>query len=144
MLSNLQRVDTGHIPKLVEFLKYKRLNTSATLKCLYYLAKHTDNHKVRKASTLTVFRFNFDLLSIFVNSCYVELKEAIVRAGAVRRIVKLICRGDKGPDAMAVLLRLSKTEALREEIGKTKIAFFFWFLRSIMTTQTSRRKPNAC
>ncbi|KAL9349653.1 hypothetical protein Peur_056908 [Populus x canadensis] len=71
-------------------------------------------------STLTVFRFNFDLLSIFVNSCYVELKEAIVKAGAVRRIVKLICRGEKGPDAMAVLLRLSKTEALREETGKTK------------------------
>jgi len=73
-----------------------------------------------KASTLTVFRFNFDLLSIFVNSCYVELKEAIVKAGAVRRIVKLICRGEKGPDAIAVLLRLSKTEALREETGKTK------------------------
>jgi hypothetical protein len=50
----------------------------------------------------------------------VELKEAIVKAGAVRRIVKLICRGEKGPDAMAVLLRLSKTEALREETGKTK------------------------
>uniref|UniRef100_B9GYU9 RING-type E3 ubiquitin transferase n=1 Tax=Populus trichocarpa TaxID=3694 RepID=B9GYU9_POPTR len=84
------------------------------------ITKHCDNHKVRKASTLTIFRFNFDLLSIFVNSCYVELKEAIVKAGAVRRIVKLICRGEKGPDAMAVLLRLSKTEALREEIGKTK------------------------
>ncbi|KAG6783042.1 hypothetical protein POTOM_012473 [Populus tomentosa] len=62
----------GHVPKLVEFLKYKRPNTSATLKCVCYPAKHCDNHK-----------------------------EAIVRAGAVRRIVKLICRGEKGPDAMA-------------------------------------------
>ncbi|CAK7336018.1 unnamed protein product [Dovyalis caffra] len=81
----------GLVPKLVEFLKYKRLSTSATLKCLYYLAMHCDNHK-----------------------------EAMVEAGVVRCIVKLIYRGEKRPDAIAVLLELSKTETLTEKIGKTK------------------------
>lgn len=79
------------VPKLVEFLKHKRLDTSATLKCLYYLAKHCDNHK-----------------------------EVMVEAGVVRRIVKQIYRGEKGPDAIAVLLELSKKETLREKIGETK------------------------
>lgn len=81
----------GLVPKLVEFLKHKRLDTSATLKCLYYLAKHCDNHK-----------------------------EVMVEAGVVRRIVKQIYRGEKGPDAIAVLLELSKKETLREKIGETK------------------------
>ncbi|KAF9689044.1 hypothetical protein SADUNF_Sadunf01G0050900 [Salix dunnii] len=81
----------GLIPKLVEFLKYKRLNTSATLKCLYYLAKHCDDHK-----------------------------EVILEAGVGRRIVKQICRGEKGLDAIAVLLELSKQETLRDKIGATK------------------------
>ncbi|KAJ6712895.1 RING-TYPE E3 UBIQUITIN TRANSFERASE [Salix purpurea] len=81
----------GLIPKLVEFLKYKRLNTSATLKCLYYLAKHCDDHK-----------------------------EVIVEAGVGRRIVKQIYRGEKGLDAIAVLLELSKKETLRDKIGETE------------------------
>ncbi|KAL9414414.1 hypothetical protein AB3S75_042812 [Citrus x aurantiifolia] len=53
----------GLIPKLVEFLKDTRLSTEAILKCLYFLAKYSDIHK-----------------------------EAIVEAGAVRRIVKQICK----------------------------------------------------
>ncbi|KAJ6307759.1 hypothetical protein OIU76_017532 [Salix suchowensis] len=81
----------GLIPKLVEFLKYKRLNTSATLKCLYYLAKHCDDHK-----------------------------EVIVEAGVGRRIVKQIYRGEKGLDAIAVLLELSRKETLRDRIGETE------------------------
>ncbi|XP_021680470.2 U-box domain-containing protein 44 isoform X2 [Hevea brasiliensis] len=56
--------EQGLIPKLVEFLKDSRLNTMATLKCLYFLAKNCDNHK-----------------------------EAIVEAGVVRRIVKQIYTG---------------------------------------------------
>lgn len=37
----------GLIPKLVEFLKDTRLSTEAILKCLYFLAKYSDIHKVR-------------------------------------------------------------------------------------------------
>ncbi|KAF2288422.1 hypothetical protein GH714_007335 [Hevea brasiliensis] len=83
--------EQGLIPKLVEFLKDSRLNTMATLKCLYFLAKNCDNHK-----------------------------EAIVEAGVVRRIVKQIYTGERIPDAIAVLLELSNNETLREKIGSTK------------------------
>ncbi|KAJ9180489.1 hypothetical protein P3X46_008721 [Hevea brasiliensis] len=82
--------EQGLIPKLVEFLKDSRLNTMATLKCLYFLAKNCDNHK-----------------------------EAIVEAGVVRRIVKQIYTGERIPDAIAVLLELSNNETLREKIGST-------------------------
>jgi len=50
----------------------------------------------------------------------VELQEVMVEAGVVRRIVKQIYRGEKGPDAIAVLLELSKKETLREKIGEPK------------------------
>jgi hypothetical protein len=40
--------EEGLIPKLVEILKDKRLNSAAALKCLYYLAKYCDNHQVSK------------------------------------------------------------------------------------------------
>jgi hypothetical protein len=40
--------DEGLIPKLVEILKDKKLNSAAALKCLYYLSKYCDNHKVSK------------------------------------------------------------------------------------------------
>ena len=49
-----------------------------------------------------------------------ELQEVIVEAGVGRRIVKQICRGEKGLDAIAVLLELSKKETLRDKIGATK------------------------
>lgn len=38
--------EEGLIPRLVEFLKDSRLNTMATLKCLSFLAKNCDTHKV--------------------------------------------------------------------------------------------------
>ncbi|KDP23243.1 hypothetical protein JCGZ_23076 [Jatropha curcas] len=83
--------EKGLIPKLVELLKDTRLNTMTTLRCLYFLAKHCDNHK-----------------------------EAIVEAGVVRRIMKQICRGEIVLDAIAVLLELSNNEVIREKIGNTK------------------------
>uniref|UniRef100_A0A2N9FB18 U-box domain-containing protein n=1 Tax=Fagus sylvatica TaxID=28930 RepID=A0A2N9FB18_FAGSY len=83
--------EEGLIPKLVEILKDNRLNSAATLKCLYYLAKYCDHHK-----------------------------EAIVEAGAVRRIVKLIYKDGTEPDAIEILLELSKSETIAEKIGSTK------------------------
>lgn len=83
--------EEGLIPKLVEILKDNRLNSAATLKCLYYLAKYCDHHK-----------------------------EAIVEAGAVRRIVKLIYKDGTEPDAIEILLELSKRETIAEKIGSTK------------------------
>lgn len=48
----------GLIPKLVEFLKDTRLNTKATLICLYFLAKYSDIHKVRDVDFVqTLFIF---------------------------------------------------------------------------------------
>lgn len=38
----------------------------------------------------------------------------------VRCIVKQIYKGEKGPDAIAVLLELSKRENLKEKIGNSK------------------------
>lgn len=38
------------IPRLVGFLKNKRLHTAATLKCLSYLARHSEECKVRSLS----------------------------------------------------------------------------------------------
>ncbi|KAL5732349.1 hypothetical protein ACOSQ2_032041 [Xanthoceras sorbifolium] len=83
--------EEGLIPKLVELLKDNRLNIKATLKCLYCLAKYSDKHK-----------------------------EAIVEAGAVRHVVKHICKGETESDAIEVLLELSKIETIREIIGNTK------------------------
>ncbi|KAJ0045086.1 hypothetical protein Pint_05580 [Pistacia integerrima] len=85
------KTDEEFIPKLVEFLKDNRLNAKATLKCLYYLARFSDDHK-----------------------------EAIVQAGAIRHTVKQIYKGETEAEALAVLLELSKTESLGEKIGKTK------------------------
>lgn len=47
-------------------------------------------------------------------------QEAIVRAGAIRRIVKYIYKGGSKRDAIAVLLELSAKETLGEKIGDTK------------------------
>ena len=45
-----QRVaEEGLIPNFVEMLKNNQLNRIAVLKCLSYLAKYCDNHKVRSA-----------------------------------------------------------------------------------------------
>ncbi|KAL4273231.1 hypothetical protein GQ457_13G006240 [Hibiscus cannabinus] len=81
----------GLIPKFVESLKDARLNTMAAVKCLYCLAKHCDDQK-----------------------------QEIVAAGAVRRIVKLIYNGETEPNMLGILLELSKTEGLVENIGSTK------------------------
>ncbi|TXG49001.1 hypothetical protein EZV62_024876 [Acer yangbiense] len=83
--------EEGLIPKLVEFLKDKRLNIKATLKCLYCLAEYSDDYK-----------------------------DAISEAGAVRQVVKQIYKGETESDAIAVLLELSKIETIGEKIGKTK------------------------
>lgn len=40
--------EEGLIPKLAEILKDNRLNRVASLKCLYYLAKYCDDHKVSR------------------------------------------------------------------------------------------------
>ncbi|GAV82584.1 U-box domain-containing protein [Cephalotus follicularis] len=85
--------EEGLIPKFVEFLRDSRLNTKAAVKCLYYLAKYCDGHK---------------------------LQEDIVEAGAVRCIVKNFYKGKPEPDALAILLELSKRETLGEKIGNTK------------------------
>lgn len=52
--------------------------------------------------------------------CFVELQEAFIEAGVVRRIVKQIYTGEKIPDAITILLELSNNETLREKIGNTK------------------------
>lgn len=79
------------IPRLVGFLKNKRLHTAATLKCLSYLARHSE-----------------------------ECKESIVKAGAIHLVVKHLYKDEAGHDAIAVLLELSSREAIAEEIGKAK------------------------
>ncbi|XP_039026881.1 U-box domain-containing protein 44-like, partial [Hibiscus syriacus] len=81
----------GLIPKFVESLKDARLNAMAAVKCLYCLAKYCHDHK-----------------------------QEIVAAGAVRRIVKQIYNGETDPNMIGILLELSKTEALVENIGNTK------------------------
>lgn len=48
------------------------------------------------------------------------MQEAIVEAGAVRRIVKQIYKDGTEPDAIAILLELSERETLAEKIGSTK------------------------
>lgn len=83
--------EEGLISKLVEILKDNRLDSAAALKCLYYLAKYCDNHK-----------------------------ETIVKAGAVRCIVKQIYKDGTEPVAIAILLELSERETHAEKIGSTK------------------------
>ncbi|KAH7516827.1 hypothetical protein FEM48_Zijuj10G0176200 [Ziziphus jujuba var. spinosa] len=75
----------------IAILKDNGLDYKAALKCLYYLAKFNDGQK-----------------------------DAIIEAGAVRRIVKLIYKGGEESDAISVLLELSKKEILREKIGNAK------------------------
>ncbi|XP_030461834.1 U-box domain-containing protein 44-like isoform X2 [Syzygium oleosum] len=79
------------IPKLVGFLKNKRLNTAATLECLGCLARHSE-----------------------------DCKESIVKAGAIHLVVKHLYKGEVAHDAIAVLLELSSREAIAEEIGNAK------------------------
>ncbi|KAF8020951.1 hypothetical protein BT93_G1385 [Corymbia citriodora subsp. variegata] len=79
------------IPKLVGFLKNKRLNTAATLKCLSCLARHSE-----------------------------ECKDSIVKAGAIHLVVKHLYKDEAGHNAIAVLLELSSREAIAEEIGRAK------------------------
>ncbi|KAE8724974.1 Potassium transporter 5 family protein [Hibiscus syriacus] len=81
----------GLTPKFVGSLKDARLNTMATVKCLYCLAKYCNDQK-----------------------------QEIVAAGAVRRIVKWIYNGETEPNMIGILLELSKTDALVENIGNTK------------------------
>ncbi|XP_010250472.1 PREDICTED: U-box domain-containing protein 44-like isoform X2 [Nelumbo nucifera] len=57
-------VEKGLIPRMVELLKIDRLNTKAVLKCLYYLSIHSEDNKA-----------------------------TIVKAGAIRRIVKQFYKG---------------------------------------------------
>lgn len=49
-----------------------------------------------------------------------NLQEAIVEAGAVRRIIKHIYKGGEDSNAISVLLELSNKEILREKIGNAK------------------------
>jgi hypothetical protein len=49
-----------------------------------------------------------------------NLQETIIKAGAVRRIVKHICKDGTEPDAIAILLELSERETYAEKIGSTK------------------------
>ncbi|XP_010250470.1 PREDICTED: U-box domain-containing protein 44-like isoform X1 [Nelumbo nucifera] len=84
-------VEKGLIPRMVELLKIDRLNTKAVLKCLYYLSIHSEDNKA-----------------------------TIVKAGAIRRIVKQFYKGEAEPDAVAILLELSAKETLVEQIGNTK------------------------
>ncbi|KAA8532272.1 hypothetical protein F0562_032305 [Nyssa sinensis] len=81
----------GLVTKFVEILKDNRLNRIAALKCLYHLAKYSKNNK-----------------------------EAIVDAGAIRRIVKNLYEGEAVTVAVAILLELSVNETLGEKIGNTK------------------------
>ncbi|XP_059448155.1 U-box domain-containing protein 44-like isoform X2 [Corylus avellana] len=83
--------EEGLIRKLVEILKDKELDSAAALKCLYCLAKCCDNQK-----------------------------ETIIKAGAVRCIVKQIYKDGTEPDAIAILLELSERETHAEKIGSTK------------------------
>ncbi|XP_008222275.1 PREDICTED: U-box domain-containing protein 43-like [Prunus mume] len=83
--------EEGLATKLVVILKDDTINSVAVLKCLYYLAKLNEDQK-----------------------------EAIVTAGAIRRIVKYIYKGRSKRDAIAVLLELSAKETLGEKIGDTK------------------------
>ncbi|KAJ4825922.1 hypothetical protein Tsubulata_006261 [Turnera subulata] len=83
--------EQGLMPKLVDIMKENKVNRTATMKCLYLMAKHSEDQK-----------------------------EAMVGTGVIRHIVKQIYRGEHGADAIAVLMELSKRESLRESIGKTK------------------------
>ncbi|PPR92028.1 hypothetical protein GOBAR_AA28655 [Gossypium barbadense] len=87
----VRAAEEGLLPKFVEPLKDTTLNTKAAVKCLYCLAKYCDDRK-----------------------------REIIEAGAVRRIVKRIYNGETELNAIAILLELSKTEALVEKIGNTK------------------------
>ncbi|XP_052887738.1 U-box domain-containing protein 15-like [Gossypium arboreum] len=87
----VRAAEEGLIPKFVESLKDTTLNTMAAVKCLYCLAKYCGDHK-----------------------------REIIEVGAVRRIVKRIYNGETEPNTIAILLELSKTEALVEKIGNTK------------------------
>lgn len=49
-----------------------------------------------------------------------NLQEAAVEAGVVRRIVKHIYKGGEESNAISLLLELSKKEILREKIGNAK------------------------
>ncbi|KAK9004620.1 hypothetical protein V6N11_042083 [Hibiscus sabdariffa] len=105
----------GLVPMFVESLKDARLNTMAAVKCLYCVAKHCHDQKVR-------IRFVFlNMLHIkCLKSSCLKLQQEIVAAGAVRRIVKLIYNGETEPNMLGILLELSKTEGLVENIGNTK------------------------
>lgn len=83
--------EQGLIPKFIDSLKDSSLSTEAAMKCIYCLAKSSDDQK-----------------------------RAIVDAGAIRRVVKQICKGEKEADAIAILLELSKVEALAEKIGNMR------------------------
>lgn len=87
----LRASEEGLIPKFVESLKENSLSSVATMKCIYCLAESGDDQK-----------------------------RAIVEAGAIRRIVKEICKGGSEADAIAILMELSKLEDLAEKIGNMK------------------------
>lgn len=83
--------EKGLISKMVEFVRKNNRNTPAAFKCLYHLSCHSD-----------------------------ENKEIMVKAGALRYIVKYLIKGEAHNDAVAILLELSKKETLAEEIDKDK------------------------
>ncbi|XP_059448154.1 U-box domain-containing protein 44-like isoform X1 [Corylus avellana] len=115
--------EEGLIRKLVEILKDKELDSAAALKCLYCLAKCCDNQKVSKCWVI-VSAHHTSISSI--NQLNVRtfvawnLQETIIKAGAVRCIVKQIYKDGTEPDAIAILLELSERETHAEKIGSTK------------------------
>ncbi|KAJ8644282.1 hypothetical protein MRB53_006030 [Persea americana] len=84
--------EQGLVPKIVKSLRaLSTANTKAALKCLCYLANHSEDNK-----------------------------KAIVEAGAIRYIQKQFRREEAQPDAIAVLVELSENEEFAKEIGNTK------------------------
>lgn len=88
---SLRLAEQGLTSSFVEILKDTRFHAATALKCLFYLAKYDDHQK-----------------------------EAIVEAGAIRRIVKHLCKSGQESDALSVLLELSKKEILIDKIGNAK------------------------
>ncbi|OWM76269.1 U-box domain-containing protein 44-like [Punica granatum] len=84
-------VQENLIWKFVNFLKDDSLNTTAALRCLNCLARHSE-----------------------------DSKEAIAEAGGLRLIIKRLYKGETEVDALGVLLELSTKEAVAEKIGSTK------------------------
>ncbi|XP_058092848.1 U-box domain-containing protein 44-like [Magnolia sinica] len=106
--------ERGLVPKIVESIKASGSgNSKAALKCLCYLANHSDDNK-----------------------------EAIVGAGAIRCIVKQIGRGEVEPDAVRLLQALSEKEELIQEIGNAKdsIAFLVTLLQNPKPDISSRSR----